>query len=143
MTPVRVTVQGETFAVEVLDPLARPVVALVEGERFEVWPETDPTAALAASSPSAPAAPPQPVIHSPNGHTGSAVGAAVLAPLPGVVASIDVKSGDTVSVGQELLAIEAMKMKNIIRAVRAGCIARVHVAPGQSVQHKQLLVEYQ
>jgi len=191
MTIVRVTVQGETFTVEVVDPQARPVVALVDGERFEIWPEAEPPAleasgapdrrseAFAASpsagaasdgqmlrpagralSPSAGAASdgqmlrpagraansPAPasaqprLAHSSNGQSASAQ--AVLAPLPGVVAGISVQPGDVVVAGQELLAIEAMKMKNVIRAVRAGSIARVHVAPGQSVQHKQVLVEY-
>ena len=171
MTIVRVTVQGETFTVEVVDPQARPVVALVDGERFEIWPEAEPPALEAsgapdrrseafAASPSAGAASdgqmlrpagraansPAPasaqprLAHSSNGQSASAQ--AVLAPLPGVVAGISVQPGDVVVAGQELLAIEAMKMKNVIRAVRAGSIARVHVAPGQSVQHKQVLVEY-
>jgi len=171
MTTVRVTVQGETFTVEVFDPQACPVVALVDGERFEIWPEAEPAALDSSGVPDrrgegfavgpsvesanygrmlrpadraplslAPAsAQPHPA-HSSNGKSASAQ--AVLAPLPGVVAGISVQPGDAVVVGQELLAIEAMKMKNVIRAVRAGSIARVHVAPGQSVQHKQVLVEY-
>lgn len=143
MTTLRVTVQGETFTVEVQDPLARPVVALVEGERFEVWPEADEPVATAAApattAPMAAAAPPS--AHSPNGQT-AAAGLAVLAPLPGVIATISVRAGDAVTVGQELLAIEAMKMKNVVRAARAGSVAQVLVAPGQSVQHRQVLVEY-
>jgi biotin carboxyl carrier protein len=35
-----------------------------------------------------------------------------------------------------------MKMKNIIRAPRAGQIAAVHVSPGQHVKHNDLLFEY-
>ncbi len=157
MTTIRVTVQGETFTVEVQDPQARPVVALVDGERFEIWPEAEPTGASASSSVARPSAKrplgvtgrdpadaasaPPPLAHPSNGQSASAQ--AVLAPLPGVVAAISVQPGDVVAVGQELLAIEAMKMKNVVRAVRAGAIARVHVAPGQSVQHKQVLVEYE
>lgn len=147
MTTLRVTVQGETFTVEVLDPLARPVVVLVEGERFEVWPEAEQPAATAVSASAAaapaPAVEPSPRAHSSNGHSAAAPGLTVLAPLPGVVVSVSVKPGDSVTVGQELLAIEAMKMKNVIRASRAGSIASVQVTPGQSVQPKQLLVEYQ
>ncbi|RPI84273.1 MAG: acetyl-CoA carboxylase biotin carboxyl carrier protein subunit, partial [Chloroflexi bacterium] len=38
---INVKVQGKNFVVEIIDPLARPVVAYVEGERFEIWPEEE------------------------------------------------------------------------------------------------------
>ena len=38
--------------------------------------------------------------------------------------------------------LEAMKMKNIIRAPRDGEIATVSMVVGQHVQHHQVLVEY-
>ena len=59
-----------------------------------------------------------------------------------VIVSVAVKAGEAVAVGQEVCALEAMKMKNAIRATRAGVIARVHVAPGQAVRHRDLLAEY-
>jgi len=49
-------------------------------------------------------------------------GRAVAAPLPGVVKSIAVLPGQRVSPGDELLVIEAMKMDNVIRAVRQGVV---------------------
>jgi biotin carboxyl carrier protein len=45
-------------------------------------------------------------------------------------------------VGDELCTLEAMKMKNVIRAPRAGTIASVKVAVGQHVKHHDVLVEY-
>ena len=48
-----------------------------------------------------------------------------------------------VSVGDELLVLEAMKMKNAVRAVRAGTIAEVPVSEGQAVKHSQVLVRYE
>ena len=44
--------------------------------------------------------------------------------------------------GCVILVIEAMKMKNSIRSVRDGKIATVHVSAGQTVMHKQALVEF-
>lgn len=65
------------------------------------------------------------------------------APIPGVIISIIVNEGDKVTFGQELCILEAMKMKNVIRAGRAGTIAKVLVKEGESVQHSQVLMEYE
>jgi biotin carboxyl carrier protein len=67
----------------------------------------------------------------------------VLAPIPGVIDSIAVQPGDGVVRGQELLVLEAMKMKNVIRATRAGTVAAVHVTARQHVKHGDPLVELQ
>jgi biotin carboxyl carrier protein len=66
----------------------------------------------------------------------------VRAPIPGVIVSIVVNVGEAVNVGQELCVLEAMKMKNSIRATRAGQIATIHVNIGQQVKHNEPLVEY-
>jgi pyruvate carboxylase len=63
------------------------------------------------------------------------------APMPGVVATIGVKAGDPVARGDLLLTLEAMKMQTAVRADRDGRIAQVHVAAGQQVDAKDLLVE--
>ena len=60
-------------------------------------------------------------------------GAAVVAPLPGVVLSIPVKIGDTVKAADTVLLLEAMKMENAIHAGRDGRIASIAVNPGDSV----------
>lgn len=60
-------------------------------------------------------------------------GAAVVAPLPGVVLSIPVKVGDTVKAADTVLLLEAMKMENAIHAGRDGRIASITVNPGDSV----------
>jgi biotin carboxyl carrier protein len=65
------------------------------------------------------------------------------APLPGVVTELFVKPGDQVEAGQVVLVIEAMKMKNGIRSVRAGRIGQVLVSPGQTVAHKQGLLRFE
>jgi acetyl/propionyl-CoA carboxylase alpha subunit len=64
----------------------------------------------------------------------------VRAIIPGRVASVLVHDGETVSAGQALLVVEAMKMQNELRAPRAGTAARVSVVPGQTVEAGALLV---
>ncbi|MEO1328088.1 MAG: pyruvate carboxylase [Pseudomonadota bacterium] len=66
----------------------------------------------------------------------------VAAPLPGMVASVAVKDGQTVRKGELLLTIEAMKMETAIHAERAGKIARVVAGAGSQVDAKDLLVEF-
>jgi biotin carboxyl carrier protein len=67
---------------------------------------------------------------------------AVLAPIPGVIISVGIKEGEAVATGQELCVLEAMKMKNSIRAKRAGKICAVRVTPGEQVRHSQVLMEF-
>jgi biotin carboxyl carrier protein len=57
----------------------------------------------------------------------------VRAQLPGRVIRVWVAPGDAVEPGQRLLAIEAMKMENEVRAPRAGTVKRVHATTGVAV----------
>ena len=65
---------------------------------------------------------------------------AVRAIIPGRVVSVAVTPGDTVAAGQRLLAVEAMKMENELRAPRDGVIERVEVSVGQTVELGDSLV---
>ncbi len=64
-------------------------------------------------------------------------------PMPGVIATIAVKSGAKVKSGDLLLTIEAMKMETGIHADRDGIIKALHVSPGSQVDAKDLLVEFE
>jgi acetyl-CoA carboxylase biotin carboxyl carrier protein len=66
------------------------------------------------------------------------VGIAYLAPEPGSAPFVRV--GDTVSAGQTLLIIEAMKVMNQIRAPRAGRLARVFVEDAEPVEYGAALM---
>ena len=57
-----------------------------------------------------------------------------------MVISIAVKVGDTVSAGDTVVMLEAMKMENSIRAGRDGRVASVNVNPGDSVLEGATLI---
>ena len=58
----------------------------------------------------------------------------------GVVVEVLVKVGQTVASGDQLLVLEAMKMKTPVIASRGGQVTRVLVAPGDAVEGGQPLV---
>ena len=63
------------------------------------------------------------------------------APMPGQVRAVNVVEGDTVTKGQTLLVVEAMKMEIRIQAPRNGTIKKLLVKQGQTVEREQILVE--
>jgi len=60
--------------------------------------------------------------------------------IPGRVASVAVTAGDSVEAGQTLLAVEAMKMQNELRAPRSGIVSRVPAAIDSTVDVGDVLV---
>ena len=64
----------------------------------------------------------------------------VHAMIPGRVAAVAVAVGDSVTVGQTLLVVEAMKMQNELRAPRDGVVERVSVGVGETIDLGDLLV---
>jgi propionyl-CoA carboxylase alpha chain len=66
----------------------------------------------------------------------------LLAPMPGLLVSVAVQSGDEVDPGQELAVVEAMKMENVLRADEQKKVASVLVSPGESVSVDQPIIEF-
>ncbi len=142
---MRVVIEETAYNVEIVDLNARPVVAIVDGERFEVWPESSPAPVVgsldgrqapAASAPAALPASPAPAPSVPD----AAGSGTVLAPIPGVILAVRVKPGEQVTAGQEVCVLEAMKMQNSIRAKQSGVVSAVYVSDGQHVKHHQPLM---
>lgn len=63
------------------------------------------------------------------------------APMPGKVIKVSVAVGESVTRGQEILVVEAMKMENALRAPADGVVRAVHVAVGDAVAPGRVLVE--
>lgn len=63
------------------------------------------------------------------------------AQMPGQVAELRAKPGDTVQAGQVLLILEAMKMEIRVTAPSAGVVQALHVVSQQIVERGQLLIE--
>jgi len=63
------------------------------------------------------------------------------APVAGVVAQVRVAPGDTVTVGQQLVCVEAMKMEMWLTASAAGTVRAVHARLKDSVAAGTVLVE--
>ncbi|MGH3420398.1 MAG: biotin/lipoyl-containing protein, partial [Streptosporangiaceae bacterium] len=64
----------------------------------------------------------------------------IAAPFAGVV-TLKVSEGDTVSVGQPVATIEAMKMEAGITAPKSGTVARLAIKPLQQVEGGDLILE--
>ena len=64
----------------------------------------------------------------------------IKAPMPGLIHSIKVESGQKVSKGDPILLLEAMKMENLIKAPADGVIGKIHVTKGQNVEKGAVLV---
>lgn len=69
-------------------------------------------------------------------------GGVLRAPMPGLVLRIQVEPGQTVAAGQPVIALEAMKMENELRALESGVVRAIRVDPGQAVEKGALLVEF-
>jgi len=131
---VWVTVNGERFQVEVEDLNQRPIVAYVEGSRFEIdldqGDQTDDAGLNILLSEGA--------AHS----IPAGTACDVTAPMPGDIVGIHVKAGQIVKPGDPLCILDAMKMKNTIHAPQGGTIAEVCVSEGQSVEYGVILFKF-
>ncbi len=115
-----VSLNGKDYEVEV-DELSEAIVTNVTPTAAPVAPA--PAAASApAATPTAPAAP---------AVTGT--GTPVVAPMPGTILSVNVSEGQSVSAGDVLFVLEAMKMENEIVAPVSGTVTKVAASKGSTV----------
>jgi len=65
----------------------------------------------------------------------------ILSPMPGKILSLSVSEGETVSKGQSLVTLEAMKMEHSMSAPFDGTVTEVSVEAGQNVMEGVTLLE--
>jgi 3-methylcrotonyl-CoA carboxylase alpha subunit len=71
---------------------------------------------------------------------GTAGDGAILAPMPGRITAVEVAAGETVTKGQRLVTLEAMKMEHGMTAPFDGVVAGLNVTAGAQVSEGALLV---
>jgi len=65
----------------------------------------------------------------------------LVAPITGVILAVEVAVGDSVTEGQPMLILEAMKMETILSAPRDGVVKTVNVAVNDRVRTADVLIE--
>ena len=65
-----------------------------------------------------------------------------MTPVPGTITAVHVEAGQSVTAGQVLVLLEAMKMEHRILADADGVVEQVLVEVGQSVDAHALVVEF-
>ena len=67
----------------------------------------------------------------------------VLAVIPGNIQKLMVAEGDEVAAGDSMMILEAMKMRNEIKATHQGVIKTINVKEGDQVSKSFLLLEFE
>lgn len=137
-----VTLGDQTIQAEVLSSSDGKLELLLDGKRVTAYVSTESakrwvtingqTFVLTKSSG---------VKKSGHGHYHSA--GELTAPMPGQIRTVNVSEGDTVTKGQTLLILEAMKMEIRIHAPLDGVVRKLFVKQGQTVEREQMLVDIQ
>lgn len=65
----------------------------------------------------------------------------ILAPMPGLILSINVKEKQAVKEGDILMILEAMKMENAIESPNNGIVKSIHIKIGNTVAKGTLMIE--
>ncbi len=137
----RVAIGGKTAEVEILraDTEHGILDFLLDGERITAYVSSDHarrwvtvngrTFVLTKSSTSR---------KSGSGHHHAA--GELTAPMPGQIRAVNVSEGETVTKGQTLLILEAMKMEIRIQAPLDGIVKKLLVNQGQTVEREQALI---
>ena len=118
---------GENDSLDVRVVKQATVVQMAQAPMMQYAP-----AAPTATAPVAAAVVEDPAQH-PGAVTSPMVGTVYLSAEPGAAAFVSI--GSTVTEGQTVLIIEAMKTMNHIPATRAGVVKRIVVSDGQSVEY--------
>jgi len=65
----------------------------------------------------------------------------IIAPMPGLILSVNVKENQEVKEGEILLILEAMKMENAIESPKNGVVKSINIKVGNTVSKGALMIE--
>ncbi|EGS34692.1 biotin/lipoyl-containing protein [Megasphaera sp. UPII 135-E] len=136
MKKFKVTVNGQVYEVEVEEVGAVETAAPVVSK-----PVVTPAATPVVTPPkeAAATAPPKPEVHAPTPE-----GAVTIkAPMPGKISAVKVDVDQTVTRGDVVVVLEAMKMQNDITTNQDGKIVQLRVQVGDSVKTGDILAVLQ
>ncbi len=154
-----VAVDGTPFTIDVIETAADRFEVTVGDQTFEATLESDqdlpgavispvmavpdeprPSPEVSFASPARPTPPqggsglpPRTIAGTPGVASGGAHADVLAAPMPGVVLEVHVVPGAVLKRGDPVLVLEAMKMRNTIRAPRAAVVVAIEVEAGQPV----------
>lgn len=135
-----VLVDGEYFEVEVEDTGGPPNISYVREAtpRPAAPPRPAPVSSPPVPSPAKPAGTPAVKIPALDAADVSG-GTPLIAPMPGMIVGIDKKEGETVSAGETVLILEAMKMENALSAPISGTITKINLGVGDHAAKNDVL----
>ncbi len=137
---IRVKVGERWYTVEIKDFSSSPLEVSVDGETVYVEIESQRTSDTGADKTPQFRQPRQSQAPEPVAAPGASENV-ITSPMPGRVVAIKVSPGDSVSAGEEVCVVEAMKMEQSIRVHRAATIKAVRVKPMDQVGADQPLIE--
>ena len=128
MKKYKINVNGQSYEVEV-EEISGEITPVVSAPAPKV-------SAPKVSAPKVSA----PKVSAPKIPVASTGGEEINAPMPGKILQLKVKEGDSVSEGDTLLILEAMKMENEIFANTSGSIKKINVSANDMVDTGDVLL---
>jgi glutaconyl-CoA/methylmalonyl-CoA decarboxylase subunit gamma len=126
----RVTVNGETYDVRIKKSPNQKTAAVQTAAVQTAPSQSDPQPAAAEATP----------VITPPIQTGPLEGEPILAPIPGLILDVKVAVGETITAGQTVAIIEAMKMENSIASHVAGQVKAIRVQKGSQVSTRDVIM---
>ncbi|OEH86110.1 hypothetical protein BHU72_14395 [Desulfuribacillus stibiiarsenatis] len=142
MKKFRITVEGKTFEVEV-EELGGSNESTSVASYIPSNPVAAPTVIAPTMMPtvnSTPKASDQNSPTAPTAQSGVSGGKEIKAPVTGTILRVEVKVGDVINSGQNLIILEAMKMETEIQSPVAGKVTQILTKNGEAVNSGQTLL---
>lgn len=139
MTSYKMKINGQPYEAKVVRFDGHAAVVNVNGVDYAIDVETDEATPVAPKLVRSEKMAASVELTTPK--TSQAKAGELLAPIPGTILNLLVREGDTVTAGQAVVVLEAMKMESEIPATSSGRVKKIYKQKGDSVQEGDLLLE--